>query len=460
LWASISAANLYFLSSAQSLADPQIVFSAFIHDSRRYVIFTAENWEDFDVQCRFEAEVSYVDENGAKMGVRTITSSSAENPSGIIIQAKDTRFQQEAGKDLIMRSGGEWKIEELLQSKKACSENIQLIFPTYRYSGHVRNGLPYGPGKKTFDDGTSEVGEYRDGRRNGNFNIKKADGETFEGMYKDDVRDGPGKLLLKNGDRYVGRFSGNAFDGTGEYIWKNGDRYVGEYKNGVADGEGKKYESGSLKYEGSWHAGNFSGHGTWYTQDGSKHVGSFDRGMFNGKGIFYAANGNRTEGEWRANKREGYFAEYRKDGTIWKGHYKDNVVEKGGLSSGVKLTSAENALEVCNARPDKMYVAVASVANGKWFAKGWWGLAPNACARPSFGGDQRHAVYLFFTKDTRAKGGTIPTSDDRPKFCVDGRDGFELKSDDCSWHSDFRMQEFGRISWPSDQKSRKWTLQQ
>jgi hypothetical protein len=89
---------------------------------------------------------------------------------------------------------------------------------------------------------------------------------------------------------------------------------------------------------------------------------------------------------------------------------------------------------------------------------GWYVLGPNQCINPSFGGDGRFAVYLFFSTKISVAGGVVPKGGDEPKFCVDSKDAFELKNEFCSYHTDLRYETFGRLVWPNAAASRKFTL--
>jgi hypothetical protein len=50
------------------------------------------------------------------------------------------------------------------------------------------------------------VGEFKNGKRDGNGKITFADGETYEGSWKDDKKHGAGVLKTANGEKYDGKW--------------------------------------------------------------------------------------------------------------------------------------------------------------------------------------------------------------------------------------------------------------
>ena len=73
----------------------------------------------------------------------------------------------------------------------------------------------------TFPDGIQYVGEFRDGRINGQ-----------------------GTLTWPDGQKYVGEFSDNKMNGQGMITWPNGDKYEGEFRDNKRNGPGKMTYAG------------------------------------------------------------------------------------------------------------------------------------------------------------------------------------------------------------------------
>ena len=75
------------------------------------------------------------------------------------------------------------------------------------------------------------VGEYKDGKRNGQGTETWNDGEKYVGKWKDGKRNGQGTFLFPDGTKYVGGWKGsNPWNGI-EYD-KNGN-ITGRFVNGV-----------------------------------------------------------------------------------------------------------------------------------------------------------------------------------------------------------------------------------
>ncbi len=77
-----------------------------------------------------------------------------------------------------------------------------------------------------FDDKNTEIGQCKQGKRNGYAVFKWADGDSYHGQWVDDNR-----------------------EGYGMYKWANKDEYHGQWKNDFMNGEGvyKERASGKIK---------------------------------------------------------------------------------------------------------------------------------------------------------------------------------------------------------------------
>ena len=71
----------------------------------------------------------------------------------------------------------------------------------------------------TGENGSSYVGEWKDGKKHGHGTYTSGKGEW-------------------EGDKYVGEFKGGFKNGQGKYIWSNEDEYVGEFKDDKPNGQG------------------------------------------------------------------------------------------------------------------------------------------------------------------------------------------------------------------------------
>ena len=147
-------------------------------------------------------------------------------------------------------------------------------------------------GTFTFANGDKYVGEYKDGKLNGQGTFTFANGDKYVGEYKDDRRNGQGTVAYADGDRYVGEYKDGKRNGQGTYIYADGDRHVGEYRDDLFHGKGTYTSYSGAKYVGDYKDGTYHGQGTYTYFDGEKYVGEWKDGNYSGKGTKYASNGS------------------------------------------------------------------------------------------------------------------------------------------------------------------------
>jgi TolB-like protein len=114
-------------------------------------------------------------------------------------------------------------------------------------SGNCDNGQ----GTMTFPGGRQYVGEWKDGKPNGQGTYTGPIGK-YVGEFKDGNRHGQGTMTFIKGDRYVGEFKDDSPNGQGTHISLNGDKYVGEVKDGKYDGKGVAYKVNGEIQSGTW----------------------------------------------------------------------------------------------------------------------------------------------------------------------------------------------------------------
>jgi osmotically-inducible protein OsmY len=154
-------------------------------------------------------------------------------------------------------------------------------------------------GSDTFANGNKYVGEYKDGKRNGQFTVTFANGDKYVGEYKDDKRTGQGTYTFANGDKYVGEHKDGKLNGQGTFTFANGNKYVGEHKDGKRNGQFTVTFANGDKYVGEYKDDKRNGQGTFTSANGNKYVGEYKDDKRNGQGTQYAANGSiSNEGIW------------------------------------------------------------------------------------------------------------------------------------------------------------------
>ncbi len=113
-------------------------------------------------------------------------------------------------------------------------------------------------GSVTFDGGNKYVGEWKDGKFNGQGTYNWVSGEQYVGEFKGGRRHGQGNATYADGNKYIGEFKNDTRSGIGTSIFADGRRYVGEFAGGKYNGSGTSFTSdGKVLSEGIWFDGKF-----------------------------------------------------------------------------------------------------------------------------------------------------------------------------------------------------------
>jgi len=132
-----------------------------------------------------------------------------------------------------------------------------------KYEGDISNGKPNGFGVLTYpNDEKNVVGEWKNGKYDGQVILTFLDGEKYEGEFKDGLKHGQGTYTWNDGEKYVGEYKDEKKNGQGTKIWTNGDMYEGGFKDGRYDGQGTYTWSDGRKYVGEWKDGETKR--SWY----------------------------------------------------------------------------------------------------------------------------------------------------------------------------------------------------
>ena len=111
----------------------------------------------------------------------------------------------------------------------------------------------------------------------------------YVGQYKDGKKNGQGTFTWPSGNKYVGQFKDGKRNGQGTYTWLDGEKYVGQYKDGKRNGQG-----------------------TFTWPDGNKYVGQFKDGKKNGQGTFTWPDGRKETGIWQEDVYFGTIVEWER----------------------------------------------------------------------------------------------------------------------------------------------------
>jgi len=185
-----------------------------------------------------------------------------------------------------------------------------------KFVGEYRNGKSNGQGAMTYVNGDKYVGEFKDGNSNGQGTYTFANGDVYVGQFKDGAPSGQGNMTNTNGTKYLGEYENGVKHGQGTATFPNGNKYVGEFRNGKYNGQGVFYfQANGEKYSGEWKDGRRTGQGTYIYANGDKYVGQFYDDNNNGQGTYTFANGNMHVGEFKNGRRNGQGILYASDGS-------------------------------------------------------------------------------------------------------------------------------------------------
>ena len=210
---------------------------------------------------------------------------------------------------------GEWK------DGKKNGQGTYTYASSAKYVGEWKDGKKNGQGTYTFA-GETYVGEYKDDKKNGQGTYTFA-GDKYVGQYKDGKQNGQGTYTFASGNKYVGEYKDNKRNGQGTYTFANGNKYVGEFKDGQKNGQGTHSYTNGETYVGEYKDGERNGQGTETFAGGGKYVGQYKDGKQNGQGTETYPDGTKYIGEKKGGKRNGHFEVTFASGDKYVGQYKD-----------------------------------------------------------------------------------------------------------------------------------------
>jgi hypothetical protein len=146
--------------------------------------------------------------------------------------------------------------------------------------------------------------------------VTLTDGDKYIGEFKDGKENGQGTLTYSYGGKYVGAWKNGEYNGQGTYTHPNGDKYVGGFLNGSRHGKGTLTDAKGHKLVAEFKNGEPNGQGTFTSVNGSKYVGEFKNGEYNGQGTYTYVLGNRYVGEWKDGKENGRGTFYAINGSV------------------------------------------------------------------------------------------------------------------------------------------------
>jgi hypothetical protein len=167
---------------------------------------------------------------------------------------------------------------------KRCQDNEALDAPENSSSTSATEGEHWSEHAQfiSYSDGSTYVGQLRDGKRNGH-GIWKGRGTQYEGEFRDNHQHGHGYQTWSDGRSYDGSFKLSKFSGKGRMVWnteKGVQTYEGEYSNDLKHGQGKFIWSDGRMYDGQWDSGKRHGKGLQVDVKGRRKFGVWSHDRF------------------------------------------------------------------------------------------------------------------------------------------------------------------------------------
>lgn len=106
--------------------------------------------------------------------------------------------------------------------------------------------------KYTSPNGDVYIGEWLDGKKDGQGKMTYSNGDVYDGEWKDDKINGKGKITYSDGSIYEGELKDDKYNGQGKYTWPDGYVYEGEWKDDKRNGYGKLISVYGVIYEEKW----------------------------------------------------------------------------------------------------------------------------------------------------------------------------------------------------------------
>jgi hypothetical protein len=154
-----------------------------------------------------------------------------------------------------------------------------------------------GKGTLLYSTGHKYVGEFKDGRRDGQGFLSLPFGRTIEGVWRrNELVEG---TYTDGGNVYTGSWESRERNGHGVLKFADGRFYEGDFKSGLRTGKGVMTWPDGRSYVGDFYQGIRTGNGTMVYPDGRIYMGDFVNGERTGNGVLILPNGHRLGGQFR-----------------------------------------------------------------------------------------------------------------------------------------------------------------
>eukprot|EP00826_Nyctotherus_ovalis_P046735 TRINITY_DN5316_c0_g2_i1.p1 TRINITY_DN5316_c0_g2~~TRINITY_DN5316_c0_g2_i1.p1 ORF type:complete len:310 (+),score=47.77 TRINITY_DN5316_c0_g2_i1:435-1364(+) len=112
-------------------------------------------------------------------------------------------------------------------------------------------GKPCGYGQYIWKNGSTYMGEFRNGLKHGFGKYRKSkelSTNMYEGQYFKDKKQGFGVFKWASGNLYIGQYEADEREGIGKMCWTDGSVYIGQWERGIQNGYGvMTFPDGTVK---------------------------------------------------------------------------------------------------------------------------------------------------------------------------------------------------------------------
>ncbi|GEM_PF-969929 len=170
------------------------------------------------------------------------------------------------------------------------------------YVGEFREGVRTGRGLMTYPDGTKYVGDWQNDKPHGKGTLISIDNFEYSGEFANGVRHGQGTLTTADGKIYVGQWQNGVPHGQGKITDPDKEEYVGQFENGRRNGQGEVLYADGTKYNGQWVDDLPNGQGVKMLPDGMQYSGEFKNGLMHGTGTVVMPDGSQIKIQWQTDE--------------------------------------------------------------------------------------------------------------------------------------------------------------
>merc|ERR1712032_1085154 len=182
-----------------------------------------------------------------------------------------------------------------------------------------------------FADGRTYIGQWTDGRMDGQGIMEWPSGAKYEGGFKNDMKDGEGTFYLSDNEiQYAGQWCQDKAHGHGKYKHADGSTYDGQWKMAEQNGAGVETEANGAVYQGEFLNGSKHGAGVWKSNDGEEYMGEFQYDRMHGKGSYQFKDGRLYTGQWQIGHMDGEGKMEFPNGDAFEGVYKQDLMHGKG----------------------------------------------------------------------------------------------------------------------------------